>query len=60
MELYLFNNVQNRFQMKSKKIFHGRFFLTLILAINLVAVFNGCKKDDNSPASSGTPPANEV
>jgi plastocyanin len=46
--------------MKSNKIFTGKFFLVWMLAISLVAVVNGCKKDDNSPASSGTPPANEV
>src|ERR1044071_6291180 len=46
--------------MKSKKNFPAR-FLMLMVAVSLVAVFNGCKKDDddddNGPSGPGT---NEV
>lgn len=45
--------------MKTEKNF-GRFFLMWTLALSLAAVINSCKKDDNKPDTSGTPPANEV
>lgn len=46
--------------MKSEKKYQGKFFLLCLLALSSLAVVNGCKKSDNSPMSSGTPPANEV
>ena len=45
--------------MKSVKKYTGKFLL-MILALSSITVINSCKKSDNQPMSSGTPPANEV
>jgi plastocyanin len=46
--------------MKSEKKYTGKFFLLCLLALSSLAIGSGCKKSDNSPMPSGSPPANEV
>jgi plastocyanin len=45
--------------MKSEKKYSGKFLLVM-LALSLVTIMNGCKKDEDDAPAPSSPPANEV